>query len=224
MPRLELTNFTKTPRRAVDAGADPPDDVASVDALGKKLVWLAAHGGAPEEIVAISKQLQPVVLKISLRRMFEEGLPFGEYLIAGQAVEFTILDGIRKPTTRFYKLFLEQLDITFELFKLQQSYVDRWILQMKGLSARAQARVAGMVEATLQLSLGERRIVFHYIRNEMEPGEIAQLFSLPEAAVREILAKVARSARSNAREWLLRWGETTNRKPTRGKPRKRRTS
>ncbi|MBI3820179.1 MAG: hypothetical protein HY286_15905 [Planctomycetes bacterium] len=226
MADLELINNEQEPRRtparpAVDA--DPPAVVAKIDELGRRLVWLASHDGNPDVVLSVCKQMQPGLLEVTLRRMYEEGLPFGEYLIAGQAVEFTILEGVRRPTTRFYKLFLEQIDITFELFRLQHAYVDRWVLEERGLSARQQARVAGMVEVTLQLSRAERRIVFHYIRRSRSPETIAAATGVALAEVRAVLARVARAARSRADEWFEKWKsmremETKTKKSARRRP------
>jgi Homeodomain-like domain-containing protein len=178
---------------------------ARIERWGRKLVWLAGHGGDPDEVVALARRLQPHLLRLAVARMREEGYPLPEYLVMGRALEQAILAGQAKPTTRFLALFEAGIDVAIEYLRLHGMLVDRFVLRARGASARQQARTAAIVEAVLRFPKRERRAVFLWLKDRWEPQAIAAALGLTRDQVRRILARAVRDARPRVEPWLEAW-------------------
>jgi hypothetical protein len=204
------------PRARPRASPTRPLSDARIDEMGKRLVWLAGHEGDPDEVARLARAMQATLLERTTNRLREEGYPLPEYLVAGQALELTILEGQRKPTTAFTQLLGGQLDVAIEYVRLAGMFVDRWILGKQGATTLQQARFAAVVEACIGRPIRERRVFYRWLKDGLEPAEVARDLRVPEGEVRAVIVSIVREARPRIQEWLHSW------QPVAAKPRRRR--
>jgi hypothetical protein len=178
---------------------------AEVNRIGKRMVQIALQRGDPDEFEDLCHRLQPLLLDMVRDRCLAEGLPLPPYLVAGKAVEFGILEGCRKPTTRFYDILNESLGVAIEFFKMRRLFVDRYIVGTRGGRVRKQACVAAICEAALAFPLRDRQILYHWILDYWPTDRIAAQFGIAELDVRLALARIVKAARPFVDSWLARW-------------------
>jgi hypothetical protein len=181
------------------------DPDAALDATGRRLVWLAGHRGDPDEVIACARRIQKQLLLRVGARLRAECWLLPEYLVAGRAVERAILEGLKRPTTRFSKLFDEELEVAIEYCKLRGILIDRWLLQEGGASLKRQALMGAIVEASLRLPIERRRVLYAWLKDELSVETIAANFCLNAHDVRVILRDVIRAAKPNVNIWLAAW-------------------
>lgn len=180
----------------------------AIEQLGRRLIQLARDSGPVDDVVLVSNAIQPLLLQLVADRCRDAGYPLPGYLVAGRALEWSILDGVARPTTRFYDIYCGQIDVAFEYFRIRRMFVDRYILSARGFSVRQQARVAALVEEIMHRPPSDRAIAYDYLSIGMEVNDIAAKRHLPREAVRAVLGHVFRSARPHAAYWLELWSES----------------
>ncbi|MBL8693041.1 MAG: hypothetical protein JNJ88_03000 [Planctomycetes bacterium] len=186
--------------------AAPPIDFEKLEEAGRKLIELERTLGSPKEVEATAKELQPLLMALTRRRLEQERLPLPEYLLTGFALEQTILDAVRQPDARtFRERFEAQLGVALEYARLVGMFVDRWLLQRQGASLRDQAAAAAAVEAIVELPKERREIPYLYIQQSMDPGSIARETARPVGDVRKQIAQMLKDARKRREKWLERW-------------------
>lgn len=179
--------------------------MCAFDAEGKRLVWLTGHHGSPEEVIRCARRIQGHVLTRTCDYLRRNGWVLPEYLVAGRAIEQAILEGLRRPTTRFSVLFDEQLEVAVEYMKLRGLVVDRWILQERGASLRRQALIADLAEASFQLPMRSRQVMYLWLKDGVPVRTIAKTLSLAETEVRSILRTILSGVRPRVRARLSAW-------------------
>lgn len=220
--QLRLRGIDSVP----DVRAESPDSsktVRNINEFGKRLVSLAIQRGNPHEVIEVTRNMQRDLLRVTLRRMVESGYPFGEYQIAGQTLEFAILEGVRRTTSPFYKLFIEQIDVALELYRLQTGYVESWIYYYHDIPVWRRARAAAMIEATLGVTMRERLAVYYYYRENCPTARVADMLGAENINIRLALARILRDAHARAPHWRAKIQEhyEKNRRPTRRGGRRR---
>lgn len=165
------------------------------------------RGGDSHEVEALSRAMQPALLLATRRRLDAEWLPLPDLLVAGLALEWVLLEASHRASARdFRERFDEQLGVVFDYCRLRGMYVDRWMLEQQGVTReRAQARLAGVVEATVRAPIEERRVMCPFLHGTRTTAQIAADVGRPEADVRRSVARLLRAGRAATDEWMRRW-------------------
>jgi len=202
---MDTRGSDASPRHSMSQAA-PPIDFVRLEEAGRKLIELERTLGSPKEVEAIAKELQPLLMALTRRRLEQERLPLPEYLLTGFALEQTILDAVRQPDARtFRERFETQLNVALEYARLVGMFVDRWLLQRQGATLRDQAAAAAAVEAIVELPRERREIPYLYVQQSMDPGSIARETARPVGDVRKQIAEMLKDARKRREKWLERW-------------------
>ncbi|MFN0207925.1 MAG: hypothetical protein ACKVS6_16580 [Planctomycetota bacterium] len=188
-----------------DANSDPEQRRIVINAVGKRLVYIASHQGNPDEFEELCYRIQPILLAIVRERCLQDGLPLPPYLVAGRAAEYAILEGVKKPTTQFYNVLIDNLEVAIEFFKMRRLFVDRYIVETRGGKTRKQAYTAAICETALTFPLRDRQILYHWILDGWPTPRIAAHYGMAEIDVRLALANIVKAARPFVESWIARW-------------------
>lgn len=192
-----------TKKIEVDTGSEQQKII--INAAGKRMVYIASHQGNPDEFEELCYRIQPFLLAIVRERCLQEGLPLPPYLVAGRAAEYAILEGVKKPTTQFYSVFIDNLGVAIEFFKMRRLFVDRYIVETRGGKTRKQAYTAAICETSLTFPLRDRQILYHWILDSWPTPRIAAHYGMAEIDVRLALANIVKAARPFVDNWIARW-------------------
>jgi hypothetical protein len=198
-------------------------DESDVDSLGRRLVWLAANHGTPDDVIDCARRIQVHVLTRTREHLRQGGWLLPEYLVAGRVIEQAILTGLSRPTTRFSVLLEEQLPVAVEYMRLRGLLVDRWILQERGVPLRRQALLASIAEASFGMDLRGRQVIYLWLMDGLPVSEIGPALGIEEASVRSILTTALWASRSKIRPRLEAWESPRIAKSPRRAPRRRRS-